>query len=80
MCVTQNCLTLIFADYRFQTRISYICTTHHSGGNKLYTGTAAPNGSQVGTTGDIYSQINAGGQLVQQWTKLSGTATNTGWG
>lgn len=49
-----------------------------SGSNKLYYGTANPNGSQVGSVGDEYNQIVAG-QLVQKFTKLSGTATNTGW-
>jgi len=49
------------------------------GGNKVYTGTAVPNGSQTANVGDMYNQIS-GGILIQQWTKLTGTATNTGWG
>jgi hypothetical protein len=45
---------------------------------RVYTGSAAPNGLQTGNVGDEYNQI-IDGQLVQKWTKVSGTGTNTGW-
>ena len=51
-----------------------------SGGNKIYYGAVNPNGSQLGNVGDFYSQIDGSGNLIQQFTKLTGTNTNTGWG
>jgi len=47
-------------------------------GNVLYNGVVAPNGVQIGSVGDKYSQI-VSGVLVQVWTKTTGNGDNTGW-
>jgi len=41
-------------------------------------GTGAPNGTVVGSPGDMYSDL-AGGANTTLWVKESGAATNTGW-
>ena len=44
----------------------------------IYTGSAVPNGAQVGSVGNVYFQIVAG-VMVQIWVKTIGNANNTGW-
>lgn len=44
----------------------------------ILTGTGSPEGSVVGSPGDLYLN-KSGGANVTLWVKESGTATNTGW-
>lgn len=41
-------------------------------------GTTSPNGSQQGEQGDTYEQINANGQVIKIWEKISSFG-NMGW-
>ena len=44
----------------------------------IYTGAGTPNGSQVGSPGDIYLNTS-GGAATTLYVKESGANTNTGW-
>ena len=48
------------------------------GGGAIYSGNGNPNGSVVGTTGDLYLNT-AGGAGTTLFVKESGVNTNTGW-
>lgn len=48
------------------------------GAAKVFSGTANPEGGQVGSVGDVYLRTT-GGVSSTIWFKISGTATNTGW-
>lgn len=47
-------------------------------GANVSSGTGSPNGSVVGSPGDIYLN-KSGGSATTLWVKESGTGTNTGW-
>lgn len=59
-----------------QTEVD-ISTDGAPSGN-IFTGTTAPNGVQWGIQGDIYKQLNAAGQVIKFWEKVS-CSSNTGW-
>ena len=48
------------------------------GAASIYTGAGSPNGSQVGSPGDIYLNTS-GGAATTLYVKESGANTNTGW-
>lgn len=48
------------------------------GGGRLLAGTGVPNGTAVGSVGDLYVD-KAGGAGTTLYVKESGAGTNTGW-
>ena len=65
-------LTVAAFQALFQANIS------GAGANVIYSGAGVPNGSQIGNIGDTYKQISSG-VLLQEWTKVTGIGTITGW-